>query len=465
MEAVLTPEALIKAMERMKRNAYPPDEIWQKKYFEPTQPKEINMSRAYESYTLADVNRLKGGFMKRTVDKDKLPMVLDRVTYLIEMARSNPQLMNAPFIDTFMVNQETPVVDIPELNKRAFEFLENFTTDNTEEIAILDASVEEYTKQYAEGDLTSLKEDISRQSRYMRQTDENIRRLEDDIASYYRSMADYSKKRDELEERLRQLEDAPTTEHWVFTEARKIVADGKWKLYTIEGESLKFVSRERIICRYYNPAAGIDKSVDMGYFKLIIGRTGKMSCYGVHDTINHGSSDWQRCEHPHVNRGSICWGNMGTRVSDNRAKRDLLSNVRLLDQLLITYSADNPYVKFGTFQRNKNNRRECVDERIRKALGLAPLYQSTIDEYTEKTGNTVVEIEEFTDDMSGRSVLVINRDVLNGPREQIGRIATIRYVTDLFKCTIEFSPPLSDGQTTQSRHVSELMLIEEKDDE
>ena len=180
------------------------------------------MSRAYESYTLADVNRLKGGFMKRTVDKEKLPMVLDRVTYLVEMARSNPQLLHAPFIDTFMVNQETPVVDIPELNKRAFEFLENFTTDNTAEIAILDANTEDYTKQYSQGDLTNLEEEISRQSRYMRQTDEQIRRLEDDIASYYRAMLDYSAKRDELEERLKQLEEAPKAEHWVFTEARRL---------------------------------------------------------------------------------------------------------------------------------------------------------------------------------------------------------------------------------------------------
>ena len=423
------------------------------------------MSRAYESYTLADVNRLKGGFMKRTVDKEKLPMVLDRVTYLVEMARSNPQLLHAPFIDTFMVNQETPVVDIPELNKRAFEFLENFTTDNTAEIAILDANTEDYTKQYSQGDLTNLEEEISRQSRYMRQTDEQIRRLEDDIASYYRAMLDYSAKRDELEERLKQLEEAPKAEHWVFTEARKIVADGKWKLYSIDGDTLLFVSRERIICRYFNPAAGIDKSLDMGYFDLRINTTGRMSCYGAHDYIEHGSRDWRGCEHPHVNRGAICWGNMGTRVADNRAKRDLLSNVRLLDQLLVTYSADNPYVKFGTFQRNKNNRFKADDCLIRKALGLPSVYEIVTSKYEETTGNKTVAIEKFTDDMIGRRVLVTNVNEWNGPREQIGKVATICAVLSDLKCRIKFNNPLSDGQTIQSRGASEVVLIEEKDDE
>lgn len=425
------------------------------------------MSRAYESYTLADVNRLKGGFMKRTVDKDKLPIVLDRVTYLIEMARSNPQLLNAPFIDTFMENQETPVVDIPELNKRAFEFLENFKTDNTEEIAILDANSADYTKNFAEGDLSNLKEDISRQSRYMRQTDEKITRLEDDIAFHYRSMLDYSTKRDELEERLRQLEEAPTAEHWIFTEARKIVADGKWKLYLVDGQYLRFVSRGRIICRYYNPAAGIDKSLDMGYFELKIDKTGKMSCYGAHDYIEHNSRDWQGCEHPHVNRGSICWGNMGTRVADNRAKRDLLSNVRLLDQLLVTYSADNPYVKFGTFQRNKNNRNEADSTftLLRKALGLPSIHQNIIDTYEGSTGNKTVSIESFTDDMIGRKVLIISVDEWGGPREQIGQVATIFAVTSDLKYSVRLDSPLSDGQTTQVRVVSEVVLIEEKDDE
>jgi len=121
-----------------------------------------------------------------------------------------------------------------------------------------------------------------------------------------------------------------------------IEADGWWKFVNRQADTLYFVT-SRIVLKEYNPAAGIDCTVDMGQYIAVINIHNKSAnvypCFSTPIQCSSGSS-----YHPHVSSsGTLCWGDGEDRFYDAMNAGKLKEAMTMLRALLTTYEPSNPY--------------------------------------------------------------------------------------------------------------------------
>jgi len=139
----------------------------------------------------------------------------------------------------------------------------------------------------------------------------------------------------------------------IETQITKIESDGWWRFVSYTNGDLYFQTGP-ILMREYNPAAGIDLSVDFGQFLIrfpIDGSYSNMKAYPLFmNPIKYGKD----AMHPHVSiTGTFCWGDAAEIVAQAMSQQDLVTAADMLRALLITYEPSNPYTALSTFARNK----------------------------------------------------------------------------------------------------------------
>lgn len=120
---------------------------------------------------------------------------------------------------------------------------------------------------------------------------------------------------------------------------------GFWKFIKYENSKLVFVSNKEIILRHIDPREKTDISVNLGRYKV------DLSINGVH--VNVSSFDngvlVGALSHPHVNGGSVCWGNAASTAANLITSFNISGYMQLLANLLLDYNKDNPYMTIYNF--------------------------------------------------------------------------------------------------------------------
>lgn len=350
---------------------------------------KMMVARPYSAYTVGDLLRLNKGFMRKYAEPEKID---EQLRYVQSIAQSNPLIINAKYLELLCVDGEkaNPILDKGLINKALFEYLDNFKAPATEgQVALLDTIVAEYSAEYAVDDKTTIESSIRSAENDISHYLDNIGNYQDSIKSCHESISSQVKRIDKLELELDSLGTIVPTEHWVLTEVRKIISAGDWEYLCRHDSCLYLRSTASVMCRHSLPAAGIDKSLDFGKFVLRINNGGDMSVWGIEDTITLGNGN--NPEHPHINRGSICWGNMRDKVSQLRQSKQLMSSVQILNQLLRDYSPNAPYRSFNSFNRAKKNRTTMTFEKLESMFSatlakvIYPEHKSFDDLYEEDT--------------------------------------------------------------------------------
>lgn len=327
----------------------------------PTKEKVV-VARPYEAYSISDLLRLKLSFMRKYAEPEK---ITEQLEYVKALAQQNTLISNASYLSLLTVDKDrnNPILDKGEINKAIYQYLEQFKItdeDLNKQVALLEAGLDDVNQAVPEQSNT-LEDDIEDTSNNINGCLRDIASYERDILSFQNNLNSYNKTMDRLELELDQMnaQDNIAVEYWVVTEIRKVIAAGDWLFTGFHQGKFHLISASDIICRHYLPAAGIDKSLDFGRFALSISMVGELSCRVLTNGIKLGDQrrdPFDNPEHPHISRGSICWGNMRTAIGNMRTNRQILAQVNILNQLLREYSANAPYRKFGSFLRRRKDR-------------------------------------------------------------------------------------------------------------
>jgi len=312
------------------------------------------VARAYSAYTVGDIIRLNIGFMRKYENPDA---VRDQIKYVSLLAHANPYILNASYLALLCEDgdKNRPILDKSLINKTIFEYMQQFKSENVDDqLQLIDSIVSEYTSNYPTSNTDDLSDRVRRLERNVADRISGLESYQVTNNGWLDDNSDNTREIEEIEEQIERQNNAPISkEHWVLSEARKIVAQGDWKLVDNKNDKLYFVSSSDIYCRNFSPAAGIDKTLNFGKFLLTVDNKGRLRSYGLQDTIE---LQQRGPEHPHISGGSICWGNMRDDVDNLRVNRNIISAVQIFNQLLRDYSPTAPYRRFSSFSRRVKHR-------------------------------------------------------------------------------------------------------------
>jgi hypothetical protein len=181
------------------------------------------------------------------------------------------------------------------------------------------------------------------------------RSLQNDIDSYYSSVARYLKDADSylkaMTEKRIELEHYLNRPVDLSSEVSKIVDDGFYSVAAVYENYIRFATQPVTLVEN-NPAAGIKRSVFLGtFFVTYHPNTGVIKVTGKESNI-----ETQGHIHPHIGSGgSVCWGTAAEAVAV--AMRDLRPSVafKALQVILNNYNGSSPYRTIERFMERSNN--------------------------------------------------------------------------------------------------------------
>ncbi len=134
-------------------------------------------------------------------------------------------------------------------------------------------------------------------------------------------------------------------------QVKQLLDEGFWDFLSFEDNILKLATKNDVIMTEINPAAGLNRRVDLGQF---IGALNieTMSMRLLRYKRNLRAVNSLGYWHPYVSdRGEICWGNSSGSASTLLAKGEIYKIFGLLANLLVTYSqTSTPYTQLSTFE-------------------------------------------------------------------------------------------------------------------
>jgi hypothetical protein len=132
----------------------------------------------------------------------------------------------------------------------------------------------------------------------------------------------------------------------------KILGENFWEIGSSYRDFISIRTKRPVYLKYKNPSAGLDFTVNMGYFTLEIriGNT-SISLYPYKDNI-----EVDNIHHPHFDSGAPCLGNAEGQYHNALEAKDSYKAIRILQALLTTYNHANPYKPLGAFYLVKNGK-------------------------------------------------------------------------------------------------------------
>lgn len=144
---------------------------------------------------------------------------------------------------------------------------------------------------------------------------------------------------------------------------------------------LKFRTRKDVILTETNKAAGIDRRVNMGRYRIDVDmRTAYLKVLNLEGTLNC-SGYW----HPYVSAsGEICWGNATDSAHKMLVEGRIGDAMELLSSLLTHYDpTSTPYLDLYTFEKEAIRRGQVPGKKTADPLADAENRCSTCDEVTD----------------------------------------------------------------------------------
>lgn len=318
------------------------------------------MARAYNTFTVGDLIRLKGSFMVKGKTDQQVKEVLKQLEYIEKLGATNPAMYGLNYLNTFCkdADKDLPLLKEKEINKAIYEHFSSLHEGLKE--------FQEKSFKKLEQETIGIKEDLLNHEKIeidskIEKIDKEIKKLDGNLESYRRNFDDCeariltnTRSLEELETKKRHLdEDMKLLEPSIVTEIKKIIKEGTWGYlgFDIAKKEFKFYLTKDAICTYVNPSAGVNKSLNLGRFLLLVSTIGSLRVERLWDTVNDTTF------HPHIRETSICWGNKKQVVESNHTTGRIFNNVLILNQLILEYCPDNPFRtfdKFSSFSRFKN---------------------------------------------------------------------------------------------------------------
>lgn len=136
---------------------------------------------------------------------------------------------------------------------------------------------------------------------------------------------------------------------YIANDLRKLVLEGFWEFDSYEKGALYLHTKHAVIMSESNPAAGIDKRVNLGRYKARLHiATMALSLERYLQNALHESYFHPYCSES----GTICWGNAGNTAAQLLIEGKLYEVCNLLASLLCTYvPSSTPYVRLLEFSK------------------------------------------------------------------------------------------------------------------
>lgn len=126
-----------------------------------------------------------------------------------------------------------------------------------------------------------------------------------------------------------------------------VISQGWYKLYGVEGTNVVFTTPEIILTHQ-------GTSLNFGQYKVKL----NVENYTIRVEQYLNNIRYGIFVHPHVNDGSVCWGNASDARSKAQQSMDANKLLTLLREVLTKYNANSPFVSYETFLvQDKNNPR------------------------------------------------------------------------------------------------------------
>lgn len=134
-----------------------------------------------------------------------------------------------------------------------------------------------------------------------------------------------------------------------------VLNEGFWYDPVVDSnDALWLRTRNDVVLTFRNRAADIDVTVNLGRFAVqLVPGEARVSVFPCGRNRTPGSRD---LSHPHVSGGSVCWGASAELANRAIADWQFGEVLQLLQQLLLTYCDDNPYVSLVEFTDDRGGR-------------------------------------------------------------------------------------------------------------
>lgn len=317
------------------------------------------MSKEYNAYTLGDIIRLKGGFMVRNREPEVEEKVKGQLEYLHKLATTKPEIYGMRYLKHFCYheNKDTPILETKDLNKAIFEFeqrLKPTSVDIEQVYTKLEEATSGIKTQLFEQEKLTLENAVKELDKAIEINGQKQAKAKQKVLTLERNMFTYVRELDEKQVRLDNIKkDINLGEPGIINEIKKIINEGTWRFYKFFEDEFFFYSSKDVILRYSNPAANINRAINMGKFKLTIDLNGGFYVFPLYGN-RFREEDYEGHYHPHVSdSGELCWGNKFDEIKDNRVRGEVYNNVMLLNQLLAVYHPGGPYWKFESAEKKE----------------------------------------------------------------------------------------------------------------
>ena len=292
------------------------------------------------------VKDLKANGFKRAKEEFSDPsVVIPMLNYIDFMAQHNhvsADEMILPF-DKYDLSKKEWTIPRKNLTGMFFDYLEHKTDRPVEEDRELPAE----HRKVLEGAMNNRMEDAI--SRLEEEIEDAQSEAASDFSSGYAKLASI----EDMSRRLKMMtaDDGGAAKKMV-DEFLNGIKDTNWKFLGMSGYWMEFVSRTDIILRHYEAANDRHYELNCGKFKLRL-RTNesRMELHSYENCVMSGPL------HPHVNGGSVCFGNAQADANAALISGDYLKIMQLLDRMLPHYGG-NPYVNIHTFEARLKERDE-----------------------------------------------------------------------------------------------------------
>ena len=340
------------------------------------------MSKSQISYTLNDLQRLEGGFMKRIYSKEELVPMLNQLNYLLTLsANAGRNIGDYSAMDLGFITKTDELLSWDGRNasnpEAAINRLFTDICTHIDEGNEYNYHGESYND--ADGVLSTLVEvgvrgrirnsvaDECREE--IKHIGENISRSMDEIQRYnaelrnaFELVAERRLEIESLEETLAKIQDtskvAVSLPEIIQEQLNEIQTKGRWHIIGVKYlngvlQKVMIQAKQPIIMHMFNPAVGLDDRIDFGKFRGTIVFDDNRPVVRIYAGEKNLNASAYRHWHPNLDEsGFICHG--GTEVGEalvtSLTKYELATYMEGIFNLLCTYSQSTPYCQHHYFQ-------------------------------------------------------------------------------------------------------------------
>lgn len=329
------------------------------------------MSKSYSKYTIDDIIRLDGGFLKKFYEEVNHSKIVEKAIYFKELAAtSGVSVGDYSALDTGFIYLDQGVPTYRSSERECNNILSDLVAriEEGEEIesladtANLDLFLEtagehEYNGKIAIDGIYDIVDEIKHCNRYKQDTLSSIQSLVDKICQNRTKVTEYDEKIAMYEDQLETLyqtkyEDVKTPSEKIAEQLQMIRDKGRWtlthvKFYNKKVSNLFFESNEDVVMRVFNPAVDLDYTLNFGklVLKINLNKKSTAAIFGGRKNIKVGEQGYKNC-HPNISScGGICYGGtvVGQTLYESLYRLELFDYTNGILDLLQTYSQDTPY--------------------------------------------------------------------------------------------------------------------------